>query len=276
MPLNALKENRLTEADRSSTFGTKVPRQQVATITFLDSIKDAPASSVDASQLGNGRVKAWAVEQNSNPSDSLSGTLYDLYIAADGGVCAPVDSWCLFELMTNLKSISFGNAFYTDYTTNMDAMFQNCHSLTELDLSNFNTENVEKMLFMFNECNALKKLDLSSFDTSKVTDTACMFQNCNALIDLDLRNFDTSNVNNMQYMFFGCYNLTSLAVSSFNTSKVTKMDCMFLDCRSLASLDVSSFNTSKVTNMDGMFYGCNKLTDFHCYDNRIMKAYLNR
>ena len=30
-----------------------------------------------------------------------------------------------------------------------------CYSLTNIDLSNFNTENVNDMSYMFNECNSL-------------------------------------------------------------------------------------------------------------------------
>ena len=37
----------------------------------------------------------------------------------------------------------------------MRSMFYNCNSLTSLDLSNFNTQNVTDMSYMFSNCNSL-------------------------------------------------------------------------------------------------------------------------
>ena len=45
----------------------------------------------------------------------------------------------------------------------MRTMFQNCYKLEYLDLSNFNTSNVNDMSFLFNECNKLKYLNLLNF-----------------------------------------------------------------------------------------------------------------
>ena len=40
----------------------------------------------------------------------------------------------------------------------MNTMFQNCEKLKILDLSSFDTENVNDMKYMFNHCFALKNL----------------------------------------------------------------------------------------------------------------------
>ena len=39
----------------------------------------------------------------------------------------------------------------------MSEMFSGCNSLTNLDLSNFNTQNVTNMSAMFSGCKSLKK-----------------------------------------------------------------------------------------------------------------------
>ena len=39
----------------------------------------------------------------------------------------------------------------------MSAMFSKCHSLININLSNFNTQNVSGMDYMFDGCNSLKK-----------------------------------------------------------------------------------------------------------------------
>ena len=68
-------------------------------------------------------------------------------------------------------------------------MFLGCESLTSLDLSSFNTANVEEMYGMFDGCSALEELDLSNFNTANVKYMDYMFIGCSALEELDLRSF---------------------------------------------------------------------------------------
>ena len=49
----------------------------------------------------------------------------------------------------------------------MNGMFCNCESLTNLDISNFDTSNVKDMGDMFTACHYLTSLDLTCFDTSR-------------------------------------------------------------------------------------------------------------
>ena len=44
-------------------------------------------------------------------------------------------------------------------------MYYQCNSLTKLNLSNFNTQNVTNMIGMFQNCNSLTNLNLSNFNT---------------------------------------------------------------------------------------------------------------
>ena len=57
-------------------------------------------------------------------------------------------------------------------------MFIGCSSLKELNLINFNTNNVTNMSCMFFECSSLKVLNLNNFNTNNVTDMSCMFSEC--------------------------------------------------------------------------------------------------
>ena len=144
--------------------------------------------------------------------------------------------------------------------TNMSDMFNDCYTLTSLDLSGWNTENVTDMSNMFYGCFSLTSLDVSHFNTSKVTNMSWMFKGCDNLKTMDLSGWNTENVTDMSNMFYGCRSLTSLDLSHFNTEKVTYMGQMFHNCSSLASLDLSHFNTSNVTDMVCMFEGCESLT----------------
>ena len=52
----------------------------------------------------------------------------------------------------------------------MGNMFWECESLTNLNLSNFNTQNVKDIRSMFSYCKSLINLNLSYFNTKNVTD----------------------------------------------------------------------------------------------------------
>ena len=54
-------------------------------------------------------------------------------------------------------------------------MFYQCSSLTSLNLSNFNTNNVNNRYAMFSECSSLTSLNLSNFNTNNVTNMSGMF-----------------------------------------------------------------------------------------------------
>ena len=67
-----------------------------------------------------------------------------------------------------------------------------------LDLSGWNTSNVEDMAWMFANCKSLESVDLSGWDTSKVKDMSRMFYCCINLEHIDLSSFDVSNVKYMK------------------------------------------------------------------------------
>ena len=61
----------------------------------------------------------------------------------------------------------------------MIGMFQECSSLTDVDLSSFNTENTINMNSVFKKCKSLNKIDISNFVSTNVTDMDSMFYECN-------------------------------------------------------------------------------------------------
>ena len=164
------------------------------------------------------------------------------------------------------------SGFDTGNVRNMTMMFYGCSSLTELDISSFDTGNITDMYGMFAYCSNLKTLDLSSFDTSDVTDMSHMFLYCEGLTELDVSGFDTSDVTDMSHMFFCCEGLTELDVSGFDTSNVTNMSWMFFNCSNQRTLDLSGFNTSNVTDMSYMSAGCENLLSLDPSDSDMRGA----
>ena len=59
---------------------------------------------------------------------------------------------------------------------------------------------------MFNGCSSLKELNLNNFNTDNVTNMSHMFHECLSLKELNLNNFNTNNLTYMHGMFFGCSN----------------------------------------------------------------------
>ena len=63
-------------------------------------------------------------------------------------------------------------------------MFRGCSSLTSLNLSNFNTNNVKDMHEMFKDFKSLTSLDISNFSCESIIDTTKidkMFEGCKSL-----------------------------------------------------------------------------------------------
>ena len=60
---------------------------------------------------------------------------------------------------------------------------------------------------MFSGCFSLTNLDLSNLNTQNVTNMSCMFDRCSSLTNLNLSNFNTQNVECMISMFYWCKEL---------------------------------------------------------------------
>ena len=172
----------------------------------------------------------------------------------------------MFNGCSSLTSLDLSH-FNTENVTNMSGMFYYCSGLTSLDLRNFNTTKVTNMFGMFYYCSGLTSLDISTFNTENVTNMSVMFYYCSGLTSLDLSSFNTANVTDMSCMFYYCSGLTSLNLSAFNTANVNYMSGMFYYCSGLTSLDLRNFNTAKVTHMPCMFYGCSMLYYIYCKDD---------
>ena len=153
--------------------------------------------------------------------------------------------------------------YFKNYLTNMSYMFSVCSSLTNINLCNFNTQNVTYMSGMFSGCSSLKNINLSNFNTQNVTNMSWMFTDCSSLTNIDLSNFNTQNVTYMSGMFSGCSSLKNINLSNFNTQNVTFMNRMFFDCLSLTNIDLSNFNTQNVTYMNRMFFHCLSLKNIN-------------
>ena len=82
---------------------------------------------------------------------------------------------CMFNACYALKEIKFPKTLDVSKVEDFTSMFYHCDSLTELDLSSFNTVSAVDMSTMFSYCEKLKKLDISSFDTRNTTENGVIY-----------------------------------------------------------------------------------------------------
>lgn len=162
----------------------------------------------------------------------------------------------------------------------MNMMFEDCRSLQSLDISKFNTENVESMRAMF--CRAGAEgftVDFSSFDTSKVVTMAYMFYHGDqgnilpqsvGIKTLDLSSFSSESLMNVRGMFERNSTLEELSFGDGFTCESIKTETvgsevrgianMFMDCTGLTSLDISMIKGGEnITSIENMFNGCTNL-----------------
>ena len=121
------------------------------------------------------------------------------------------------------------------------------------------------MFAMFNECKEITQLDLSSFNTLNVNNMGLMFNKCHKL--QIIKGINDINKNNKLLKIIDNKKINSI---NFKTPKVTKMIRMFGECNELEFLDLSNFDTTNVTDMEAMFIKCSKLKEIKGFKNLIL------
>lgn len=166
---------------------------------------------------------------------------------------------------------SNGNTkFDTSGVTNMSYMFRNSKNLTTINgLNKLNTSNLKDIGAMFYNCNSLTSIDLSYWNTSNINnvtsdlstnDKTGLFENCYNLVDLKLpRKFITSKVRNISGMFNNT-RLTSLDLSGWDTSNVYSMRHVFHNSIALERLNLVGWDASRVSDTSWIFVNCTELT----------------
>ena len=146
--------------------------------------------------------------------------------------------------------------------------FHSCYYLERIEgLNTWDTSQVTDMSNFFNGCSSLTEIDVSSFDTSNVTNMEAMFRNYGFVVPASklkrikgIENFDMSKVTSMKIMFQGHNLLTELNISGWNVSKVTNMEACFADT-GIKRLDLSTWDLRYLEIMTGCFSNCSELEE---------------
>ena len=174
--------------------------------------------------------------------------------------CNITDSSSVFSTCNKLKTITNIGNLNISKADGISYLFYECNALTQLDLSNWDTSNIQYMVDTFDGCNNLTELNCSTWNTSKVYNMQLAFYNCNSLETIPVRDWNTKSLMYMDKAFGNCTSLVNLDVSKWDTSKVVELTNTFYHCSSLKTLDVSKWKTSNVLRADSLFSGCEKLT----------------
>ena len=176
-----------------------------------------------------------------------------------------IDCQYMFRNCNNIKSVDL-SSFDSSNVNNMNYMFGKCHFLEEVNLNNLITDKVVDMSYMFNKCFSLKKIDFpSSLSTKNVEKMDFMFLECHNLSEIKFSSsFITKNVTTMRGMFKKCFELKNIDLTNFTAEKLLDMGYMFTECYNLEKISLNkNFKTNLVTNMIYLFNKCNNLKEIN-------------
>ena len=117
-------------------------------------------------------------------TDGINGSVTKVVFDPSFADARPTTTFDWFHDMTNLESITGMEYLNTSEVTDMAWMFNHCNDLTSLDLSNFNTSNVDRMTCMFYGC----------WSTAAVTYSSDMFTNCTSLVGGQGTTYDANHI----------------------------------------------------------------------------------
>ena len=115
----------------------------------------------------------------------------------------------MFKDISSVTSVKF-NTNKNVKIKSMESLFENCESLSNFDITGFDTSEVKSLKKVFYNCYSLESLDsLEKISTKQITDMSYMFASTEIFI-FSPENFDTSSVTNMSHMFEDCHSLNEI------------------------------------------------------------------
>lgn len=235
-------------------------------------------STVASTQEADGSVyyiqapkEATRMKFNNYSDSNVKSVSFGPAYAGSTGIPMQAAGDAVFQNDPKLTYVDFGqNGLRTDEVTTFERMFNECASLTGVDMKYCNTANVTNMQQMFRACSSLKDIDLSTWSTSKVTTVMEMFLNCSSLKNIDLSAWKTPALTDVTNFFQGCSSLETVSLKGWDLSHVTIAQGMFADCTNLKYVDFTGVKwpTTGVKSALAMFRG----TSITKVENPVSKA----
>lgn len=210
-------------------------------------------------------LTGWNTKNVANLKDMFANDdeLADVRGLNDLDLTSAVDLSGMFGGDSKLTSFDFSNVKTSPSLVNMAGMFRGVGA-QDIDLSNFDTQNVTNMGSLFMQATNLNQVTgLSADKTAKVTNMSNMFAGT-ALTNFDLNNLSGAGAQDLSGMFSSMPALTSLDhLAQFgqrnlnnDVNQVTNLSNFVNGDSALANLDLSGFtNTANLTDLSGAFSG---------------------
>lgn len=164
----------------------------------------------------------------------------------------------MFYNFKNLKEIVGLNTLDTSNVTTMESMFQDCYSLTSLDLSSFTIGSSVTIPEMFSYCSKLSNLVINTIELGY--DCSGLFRGCRSLNQLDSSKLVERDLKKASYMF----SEVPWTTADFSNWwwEPEDISYMFSDCSKLISVYFGGTDFSGCYNTDDIFKNCTSLQEF--------------
>ena len=190
-----------------------------------------------------------------------SGQIYSL----NSGTSAA--AWASDDRRYNITTVVFDESFANFQPTTTLKWFDHMSKLASIEgISNLNTSKVVHTAYMFNDCQSLTSLDLSSWDMSKCVNASYMFSGCTSLTTI-IAWQGGSSINVSEHMFYNCPNLKGGAGTTYNANYVDK---------TYARIDQPASSPGYFTGLPEVYYVYEEASGImtHYYDSkRYLREY---
>lgn len=280
-------------APKSTWFApnvSTVTRASITEIEIMDSYTPDSSATVvdqwDASVTKDGSITCYVIGTKliiaGNGSGKIAMNADSEYLFSDIWISG-VTSYDYFGKVLNIYGI---NLFSCDNVITLSRSFSNMTSLTELDLSSWNTSKVTNISGLIVSCSKLTTINLQNWTTEQFTDISVMFRGAAKLSEaygldrwelpnlekcwgcfdqtlftkLDLRKWNVSKVNDFQFIAYNMPNLIEVDISTWDMSRGTTIKSMFAVNPMLTKVIVpNNWNVPLCTNAQRMFMYCSNL-----------------
>lgn len=174
---------------------------------------DDPAYYVDISEDKDGSVIAYTMNKNLtniNDKNRASKDNYTLYWYSDSIVCMNPNAAFMFDKFVRIRNIDLSDFTYLRGLTDTRYMFLECRNLKSISFKKSSATKefmLSEMQGMFYSCQSLSNVDLTLFDTKMVDNMDEVFYKCYNLknIYVDKSRWNIENVRSFTRMFSECH-----------------------------------------------------------------------
>jgi hypothetical protein len=182
------------------------------------------------------------VGQQSGHQTTIYGTLHTPFLE---------DASYMFN-KTNIYNYDIVETMDTTNLISAEGMFCDC-LVTNLDLSDWNVENLETTEKMFYSNMSLETIDTTGWNVKSLENCSNMFSLCTNLKEMKLSWENVPNVKRAAGLFEDCFYISSLDLTCFNGVHFGDIRKMFANCENIETIYGSGFAADV---SDRMFDNC--------------------